>query len=56
MEWGTIIVFAALIIVVAAIVFKLVKDKKQGKSSCGCDCSSCGGCCSSCKGHGGETK
>lgn len=38
---GTIIVFFALAIIVTSIVFNLRKDKKQGKSSCGCNCSSC---------------
>lgn len=42
---GTAIVLCILIAIVAGIIFKLVKDKKNGKSSCGCDCSSCGGCC-----------
>lgn len=40
---GTILVAFVLIIVVFIIIRKLIKDKKAGKSSCGCDCSSCGG-------------
>ena len=32
---GTILVAVILIAIVAAIIYKLVKDKKQGKSSCG---------------------
>ena len=38
---GTIIVTLILIGAVAAAVFRLVRDKKQGKSTCGCNC----GCC-----------
>ncbi len=38
---GTILVSAALILIVACIVRKLVKDKKKGKSSCGCNCAHC---------------
>lgn len=49
MSWGTIIVLAVVIAVAAAIIFKMVKDKRSGKSSCGGDCAHCGGCsaCSS---------
>ena len=38
---GTILVSAALILIVACIVRGLVKDKKKGKSSCGCNCAHC---------------
>lgn len=38
---GTIIVFAILVIIVGAIIYKIYRDKKQGKSSCGCNCASC---------------
>jgi hypothetical protein len=38
---GTIIVSLLLIGIVAAAIFRLVKDRRQGKSSCGCNC----GCC-----------
>jgi hypothetical protein len=41
---GTIVVGLVLVAVVAAVVHHMWKGKKQGKSSCGCDCSSCGGC------------
>ena len=39
---GTIIVSIALIALVTCIIIRLCKEKKQGKSSCGCNC----GCCS----------
>lgn len=42
---ATILISFLLIVVVGIIIVKMVKDKKQGKSSCGCDCGSCGACC-----------
>lgn len=46
---ATVIICAVLIAIVAAIIVKLIKDKKQGKSSCGCGCADCpmGGSCHS---------
>ncbi len=38
---GTIVVLIALTIIVGVIVFKMYRDKKQGKSSCGCNCANC---------------
>ena len=38
---ATIIICAALIAVVAAIIIGMIKNKKNGKSSCGCGCSCC---------------
>lgn len=43
---GTLLVSAVLIAVVAGIVRKMRKDKKQGKSCCGGDCGHCGMGCS----------
>ena len=42
-EWlaaniGTIIVALIVIAVIAFVVFRMVKDKKEGKSSCGANC------------------
>ena len=37
----TIVICAILVSVVALIIAGMVKDKKQGRSSCGCSCSSC---------------
>lgn len=45
---GTIVVTLILIGIVTAIIVKMVKDKKQGKGSCGCGCEHCamhGKCC-----------
>ena len=38
---ATIIICAVLIAVVAAIVISMIKNKKKGKSSCGCGCTDC---------------
>lgn len=38
---STIVVSLILLLVVAAIIRKLVRDKKKGKSSCGCNCAHC---------------
>ena len=38
---GTIIVSIVLIGLVAGIIVRLHRDRKQGKSSCGCNCGSC---------------
>ena len=38
---STIIVAAVLILIVALIVKYLVKNKRQGKSSCGAGCAHC---------------
>ncbi|MCI6631224.1 MAG: FeoB-associated Cys-rich membrane protein [Lachnospiraceae bacterium] len=43
---ATFIVGAALVIIVAFIIRRMIRDKKKGKSlQCGCDCKHCGGCC-----------
>ena len=38
---ATILICIGLIAIVVAIIVKLVKDKKRGKSSCGCNCAHC---------------
>ncbi len=38
---GTIVLSLLLLGAVAGIIVKLFRDKKKGKSSCGCNC----GCC-----------
>ena len=37
----TIIISAVLIIVVAVIIAGMVRNKRRGKSSCGCGCAGC---------------
>lgn len=48
---GTILILAALIAIVAAIIVSMRRDKKRGKSSCGCGCAHCAmnESCHSCK-------
>ena len=43
---GTIVVSIVLIAIVTAVIFKLIKDKKNGISSCGGNCAHCGMCAS----------
>ncbi len=38
---GNIVVSLILICIVTAIIVKMIKDKKQGKGSCGCGCEHC---------------
>ena len=38
---GTILVTLVLLVIVAGIIHSLRKDKKQGRSSCGGNCSHC---------------
>ena len=38
---GNFIIILVLAAIVSMIVIKMVKDKKAGKSSCGCGCASC---------------
>lgn len=38
---ATIIISAVLMIVVAVVIAGMVRNRKKGKSSCGCGCASC---------------
>ena len=38
---GTIVISAVLFAIVVLIVLRLMKNKKAGKSSCGCNCAHC---------------
>lgn len=38
---ANILISLGLLLIAAAIIMKLVKDKKKGKSSCGCGCAHC---------------
>ena len=45
----TVIVSGVLAAIVGLIVYKMISDKKKGRSSCGGSCSSgCAGCSMSC--------
>ncbi|MBE6667018.1 MAG: FeoB-associated Cys-rich membrane protein [Ruminococcaceae bacterium] len=37
----TIIICAALVSIVAFIIVYMIRQKKKGRSSCGCSCGSC---------------
>ncbi len=41
---GTVIVSAGLLTAVALVIRGMIRDKKQGKTGCGGDCSRCRGC------------
>ncbi|MBR4168205.1 MAG: FeoB-associated Cys-rich membrane protein [Lachnospiraceae bacterium] len=47
---GTIVITLLLIVIVAGIISRLIKDKKQGKSSCGGNCAHCR-MCENCRGR-----
>lgn len=36
---------AIVLLVVGLAIRDLIRNKKAGLSSCGCDCASCGACC-----------
>lgn len=38
---GTILVGAVLLAIVVFVIIKLYRDKKRGRSSCGCGCENC---------------
>lgn len=38
---GTILICVVLIAIVAAVVVSMLRDRKKGRSSCGCNCAHC---------------
>lgn len=51
---GDIIVLSVLALVIAVVIYGMIRDKKKGKHCGGCSgCSSCASCagCSSCTGR-----
>jgi len=40
-NWATIVVGIVVLVIVAAVVVKLIRDKKMHRSSCGCGCANC---------------
>lgn len=38
---ATIIISVVVVLIIGGIVFKLVKNKKEGKHSCSCGCGGC---------------
>ena len=41
---ANIIIIAILVVVVTLVIRGMIRDKKAGKSSCGCNCASCASC------------
>ncbi|MBR6451200.1 MAG: FeoB-associated Cys-rich membrane protein [Lachnospiraceae bacterium] len=41
---GTIVITLLLVVIVALILLKLIRDRKQGRPSCGGNCASCSMC------------
>ena len=48
-NYGSIIVAAALIAILALAAVKLLRDKRTGKGGCGGNCAECHGCAHSIK-------
>lgn len=40
-NWGTLLVSLLLLLAVGAILYRLIRNKKKGKSVCGCGCAGC---------------
>lgn len=38
---GTILICVVLLLIVAAVVVSMLRNRKKGKSSCGCNCAHC---------------
>ena len=38
---GNIVVLSILVVVVGLVLYKMIRDKKNGKSSCSCGCAGC---------------
>ena len=51
-HWIDILLVLAVLAAVTLAIMKILKDKKAGKSSCGCNCSGCA-MAGKCKGAAG---
>lgn len=40
-NWANILIVVLILSALVLVVCKLIKDKKNGKSSCGCGCENC---------------
>ena len=40
-QWGTILAALVLLGLVCAVIVTMIRNRKKGKSTCGCGCSSC---------------
>ena len=43
--WGSLLIGAIVIGIVAVIVWRIVRNRRAGKTVCGGDCANCPGCC-----------
>jgi hypothetical protein len=41
---ANIVIILGIVLAVFFVIRGLIRDKKAGKSSCGCSCSECGAC------------
>ena len=41
---ATILVGLLLLVCVALVIRKLIRDRRAGRHACGCDCGGCSGC------------
>ena len=51
-----LVIVAALALIVGFAIRSMIRDRKAGKSSCGCNCASCGGCAGNCSAVPAGTK
>ena len=51
-----LVIVAALVLIVGFAIRSMIRDRKAGKSSCGCSCASCGSCAGSCASAPAGTK
>ncbi len=40
-NWGSILVIAMIALIVGAVIYSMLREKKKGKSSCSCGCGGC---------------
>ena len=54
MNAGTFIALLAVLLLVGFAVRSIIKDKREGKASCGCSIGGCSGCsgCAACASRG----
>lgn len=43
-NWGSLLVGAIVLTIVAVIVWRIVRNRRAGKTVCGGDCAHCAGC------------
>lgn len=43
LNWASLVVGAFVAAVIAAVIVRMIRDKKRHKSVCGCSCSGCPG-------------